>query len=455
MVKTTVTLTVAAARFTSKGEERPMSPLAPAAIAIALLLNAVCVAQDTAVPDTALPSYHDYLRTAAVPKDVLDVFLDPNQRAWARFDPELGYRLGNSLLRDGIDGSRTISTAQADTSRTPHMYVHRPCRINTYGNSFTQCHQVSDGETWQEYLAAHFGEPIRNYGMGGYGTFQAYRRMVRVEQSPQAAENIIFYLWGDDHLRSVMRCRYALIHTFWDSQGGLAFHNNFWANLEMDLESAEFVERDNLLPTPESLYKMSDPEFMVSALDDDLMLQLCVARRVDVQTLDLDRIDRLAACLGTEGLDRRSNESIAASCERLMHEYGFAATRLILDNVAAFCRDHNKRLLIVLLCPRATKELLRGHDRYDQSLLDFIRERGFHYFDMNQAHLDDFADFRIGPDEYLKRYFIGHYSPAGNHFFAFQVKNAILEMLDPPPVTYSREGKIADFTEYLTSTTPE
>ena len=27
---------------------------------------------------------------------------------------------------------------------------------------------MNDGETWQEYLAAHLREPIRNYGVGGY-----------------------------------------------------------------------------------------------------------------------------------------------------------------------------------------------------------------------------------------------------------------------------------------------
>jgi hypothetical protein len=51
------------------------------------------------------------------------------------------------------------------------MYADKKCRINTYGDSFTQCHQVSDGETWQEYLAAHLGEPVRNFGMGGYGAY--------------------------------------------------------------------------------------------------------------------------------------------------------------------------------------------------------------------------------------------------------------------------------------------
>ena len=119
-----------------------------------------------------------------------------------QFDPEVGYILGNFMPRDGMDGSSTFSTVQSDGTRTSFMYRGKPCRINTYGNSFTQCHQVSDGETWQEYLAAHLGEPVRNFGMGGFGFYQAYRRMLREEQTEKGAEYVMLYIWGDDHVRS-------------------------------------------------------------------------------------------------------------------------------------------------------------------------------------------------------------------------------------------------------------
>jgi hypothetical protein len=99
-------------------------------------------------------SYEQYLRESAVPKEVIDVFLDKSQPSWAQFDPELGYTLGNSMPRDGMDGSYTISTSRKNGARTARMYLDKECRLNTYGNSFTQCHQVNDGETWQEYLAA-------------------------------------------------------------------------------------------------------------------------------------------------------------------------------------------------------------------------------------------------------------------------------------------------------------
>jgi hypothetical protein len=107
------------------------------------------------------PLLEDYLRSAAVPRAVIDRFLAGPRRA--RFDPELGYVLGDYLPQDGMDKSATISTVQTNGARTSFLYAGKKCRINTAGDSFTQCHQVSDGETWQEYLAGQLGEPVLNF----------------------------------------------------------------------------------------------------------------------------------------------------------------------------------------------------------------------------------------------------------------------------------------------------
>ena len=39
----------------------------------------------------------------------------------------------------------------------------------------------------------------------------------------------------------------------------------------------------------------------------------------------------------------------------------------------------------------------------------------------------------------MQRYFIGHYSPAGNHFFAYSIKNTVIDWLEPGPVTYQND----------------
>ncbi len=399
-----------------------------------------------------MASYEQYLRDSAVPKEIINVFLDKSQPSWAQFDSELGYTLGNSMPRDGLDGSATISTSQKNGARTARMYVDKTCRLNTYGNSFTQCHQVSDGETWQEYLAAHLGEPVRNFGMGGYGVYQAYRRMVRTEQTDDSAKYVVLYIWGDDHYRSIMRCRYAVIYPRWNARGGLAFHNNFWANIEMDIESGRFVERDTLLSTPESLYKMTDPDFMVEALKDDLMVQLYAISRVEPSSLDLERLHALAKILDMPGLDQTHDGRLEEWTEQLKRAYGFAATKLIVEKASRFCQDNGKELMVFLLCPRAARQLLNGQPRYEQEIVDYLDEKGLRYFDMNRAHLEDYKSFNLSVEDYMKRYYIGHYSPAGNHFFAYSIKDAIVDWLDPKPITYRVDDqRLIEFEGYLSN----
>jgi len=395
-------------------------------------------------------TYEQYIRQTAVTVEDIDRFLDPDEPTWAQFDPELGYILGNYMPKDGIDGSSTISTVQKNGARTAMMYADRPCRINTYGNSFTQCHQVSDEETWQEYLAAHLGEPIRNFGMGGYGVYQAYRRMVRTEKTEDSAEYVILYIWGDDHHRSLLRCRHILTSRHWNHRRGRMFHGNFWANVEMDLETGRFVERDSMLGTPESLYKMSDPDFMVAAVKDDLMLEMSLFCRGDVEEIEVERLDRLGELLDCGPVPSDDPEERRRSVEALRNAYAFAATMYIAEQAATYVEHNGKKLMIALLCPRVTRQLIGAGARYDQPIVDFLERRKALYFDMNRVHAEDYRCFNLPVEEYLSRYFIGHYSPAGNHFFAYSIKDSIVDWLVPKPITYrDDEAKTIDFRGYL------
>jgi len=397
------------------------------------------------------PTFEEYLRRSVVDKKTLDVFLDPKRPSWAKFDPITGYRLGNYMPRDGIHQSSTISTAQSNGMRTAHAYPDRPCRINTYGDSFTQCHQVSDSETWQEYLAGHLGEPIRNFGMGGFGVYQAYRRMIREEQTDHGAKYLIFYIWGDDHVRSLLRCRHAAIYRWWNDDGGRAFHNNFWANIEMNLQTGQLEEHESRLPTPESVYRMTDPDWTVQALKDDLALNMSMYARGNVSDLDMKAVRKLATSLGFNlpGLD--NVQPPRPVIDQLLDRYSFAATKVILAKAKVFADRNGKQLLVVLFDPsRVMKPLVEGKPRYDRVIVDFLKENQFRYFDMNLVHVEDFKNFSIPFDQYAKRYFIGHYSPAGNHFFAYSIKDEVVEWLDPKPITYQKlDPQSVDFKGYL------
>lgn len=413
------------------------------------LLHHVANAQ----PEERRTSFEDHVRNNVASEREIDVFL--NETSWAQFDPDVGYILGNFLPRDGIAGSSTISTVQSSGARTSYVYKEEPCRINTYGNSFTQCHQVSDGETWQEYLAGHLGEPVRNFGMGGFGFYQAYRRMVREEQTENSAEYVILYIWGDDHIRSLLRCRYMLI-TPWNraqdnKEGeGRMFHGNFWSNIEMDLETGELVERPSRISDPQDLYHMTDPDWMWENLKDDLALQMALYSRGMIDDIDQEKIEGLSHHLDhpyEESQDLPSRGSVAA----LLDAYSFAATKTILLKAKTFTEERGKKLMIALLDPsRVARPLLHGGERYDQEIVDFLEEKRFQVFDMNLVHVEDYKAFNLDPGAYLQRYFIGHYNPSGNHFFAYSLRDRVVDWLEPKPVTYrDTTQKRIDFKGYL------
>ena len=412
-------------------------------------------------------SWEQYLKNSAASRESIDVFL--RGPGWGQFDAELGYTQRDYLdVADGIDHSAALYTFQRNGARTSFMYADRTPRINTYGDSFTESEQVNDGETWQEYLAGHLGEPIRNFGIGGYGVYQAFRRMEREEQTDHGAKYVILYICCDDATRSLLRARYASIYAWFSDQGGRRFHGNFTSHVEMDLNAIRFVEKEQLLPTKESLYYMTEPQWMVDHLKDDLALQLDAYARGYIRDLDREKIAQLAARLdfpfdwhlesqaGTvprphpERVPPRTAMQVQAAA--LLNRYGQCATLFILDKAREFARQHDKKLLIVL---NQTTDMGRSGPRDDQLILDYLVKQKFDYFDMNAVSLREYENAKttLSYAEYEKQYQVngfGHYNPLGNHRFAYSIKETIVKWLDPKPVPYQQpDAQTINFEGYL------
>jgi hypothetical protein len=380
----------------------------------------------------------EFLGKLAYTREDVSIFLDPTQRNWARFDPELGYLLQDGVLHDGVDGSRTVLSFGKAGERRMINYADRACRINTYGDSFTQGHQVSDGETWQEYLAAHFGEPVRNFGIGGYGVYQAYRRMVREEATASAAEYLVLNIYGlDDHLRSIDSWRWLRFGEGWRTrpEHRHMFHGNPWAHVRLDPRTGKLVELENRYSTRESLYKLADKDYVYENFHDDLIVKLLLAQRKGTG-VNLKELEALATGLSVRA-DFSSPDAIAEIARGVHIEYALRAGMHIVEKARAFALEKKKKLMVLLSYDSGTvRRACEGLPRVDSGFVSFLRDQNIPHVDVLAKHVEDFRNFRLSPQEYINRYFIGHYKPVGNHFFAFAIKDAIAAWLEPKPVAY-------------------
>lgn len=389
----------------------------------------------------------DFLDEATPTREMVDRFLDPKANNRWTFDAELGYMGRDNVVKDGVDGCCTISCFQPSEERRMINFAEQHCRINTYGNSFTQCSQVSDGETWQEYLAAHFGEPIRNFGVGGYGVYQAYRRMLREEKTESSAEYIILNIYDDDHYRSVYRWRWLHIPEYRRSlpRKNLSptevchFHSNVWAHLSLNPETGKFEEHENDYPTPESLYQLCDKDHVYETFRNDFAVQALLATQ-QVTDVKVEILEEIAGVLQMPA-DFSSSEAAAKTAHTLLRECGLRASMYIIDKARAFAETESKKLMLLLsYSAGCVRGACGGRQRFDQSFVDYLNENEVAFVDTLHKHVEDFRFFRCTSEEYCKRYYIGHYNPRGNHFFAYAVKNEIVKWLNPKPPTYQEIG---------------
>lgn len=354
----------------------------------------------------------DYLRPLLLPREDVDLWLARKDFPFCKYDPELGYLHLDRDFEEGQDGSVCRYRYDKLDARQMSHYADQPCRINTYGNSFTSCEQVSDGETWQEVLAAHLGEPIRNYGIGGYSVYQAYLRMLR-EENKAPAPYLVFNIFDDDHIRN--------LHGWQRFKFGINRKSTCPTipHVKVDLDAGRITDCPNPCPTNKSIYDLCDLDRVYTMFRDDAYMRYRLARAA--------RKARGEQVSTTEYDD-----------PELMRPAIFASTKIV-QRVQEFARENNKQVLFVLsFGVYNLKQFIETGKRFDQAMVDYLHQQQLPYVDLMQAHAADAARFKGTANEALARYFIGHYNPLGNLFCAFAMKDALVKMLDPKPAAYAR-----------------
>ena len=343
----------------------------------------------------------------------VDEWFAGNAFPMSKYDSELGYVHRDRRRKFGVDDSVAVYSYDLHGARRTVTHADGKCRINTYGDSFTDCDQVNDCESWQEVLAAHICEPVRNFGVGGYSVYQSYLRLRR-EEVRNPAEYIVFNIFEDDHFRN--------LSSWQNINSGKNAHNitptRPFVNVNPD--TGALIERDNPCPTRDSVYNLCDFDWVCANFEHDFGLEMRMAYLQVSAGKTRDQAFWILYQSTTDTLTPPSPQVCASSTK--VEEFAVAQAK--------------KVIYVLSYGAEAITKAIDDEWRFDQQFVDFMSGKGLPVVDLMQAHEADFARFNIGLAEYLGRYFIGHYNPLGNFFTALALKDKLVEVLEPKPLPY-------------------
>ena len=391
------------------------------------------------------PSSEEYLLSIRPSSERCHDFIAPEGpmdrigNGWV-YDNELGWTLVNAHRAGSIDGSLGVYTYDPPLPGAvdrPRAVINdgglRSCRIHTFGDSFTHCDQVSDGETWQEFLAAHLREPVKNFGVGGYSVFQAFRRMQRVELSgPEVASLVILNIYDDDHFRNLDALR--SIRSPGTGQPFTLPH------IRVDLKEGTCEPVENLCPTTDEIIRLAeDDDWLLETFKHDAVLGAVLATRAaeahtnqsDDERMEFERLSQNNVNFGlgpTSDGDQNAHTSAA-----------LLATQYVVTQAELLCEQIGAQLMLVLSFSEGNMlAALNGQPRFDEPFLASLKEKTYPIIDTRDVFAKMFASSGTTGKEFLQPYYIGHHTPLGNFVTAQALKDTLVEMLEPKPLPYSK-----------------
>ncbi len=348
----------------------------------------------TVKPDSIIKSnqpatIESYLRSILYTQREVDDWLAEKAFPFAKYSSEFGWLLLSGRFVDGVDNSICTYTYGILDERVLLHYAGQPCRINTYGNSFTQCHQVNDAETWQEVLAAHLLEPVRNFGVGCWSVYQAYLRMLK-EEKRNPARMILFNIYEDDHFRNLDAWRNIRMRK----------HNLFieptLPYLKVNLSEESIAEQPNPCPTPQSVYHLTDFDWVYETFKDNLALKIVIAHLNAKSSNPAQAFADIIKLATTHGVVSRidSGEALDRMASELHRKAAYFSSRPIIDKIEAFAEKYDKKVLYILSYPaRYLAGYLENGARPNQTFVDYLRRKKLPYIDLLDAHSKEFAQF--------------------------------------------------------------
>lgn len=369
----------------------------------------------------------DYLTSIMPTREMVEQYVTPNSKGETSCIPDLGWvPRGERSGRDGVDNTMAFYSYLEDRGRRVVNFPDRVSRIHTFGNSFTHCDQVSDGETWQEYLAAHLQEPVRNFGVGGWSVYQAFRRMKVVETGDDPAEYLILNAWSDDHYRNL---------DAWRSVRMGRVPRWTLPHLKVSVAEGSSEEMPNPCPTLEDHHKLCDADWVWERFREDPTVRAYAMHRAEVEPTE-DLAAWVADGFGFSS-DAFADLPPAERIPILHREAALFATRCVIEMAEQFASENDRQLMVLLsFGSRQINEALSNEPLFDQTLLDWLAGRDTRVVDLRDTFRSDYARHSVDVDAYLEPLYNGHHTPRGNFLFAWGIKDAVVDWLAPKPLPY-------------------
>ena len=155
-------------------------------------------------------------------------------------------------------------------------------------------------------------------------------------------------------------------------------------------------ERPNPCPTPESVYHLTDLDWVEERFKDDFALKIMLAHANASSPNPEKGYADLLKLATAHGIETRidTGAALSAAADALHTSAALYSSRRIVELIEAFAHRTNKRVLYVLTGPAQTvaRRVEEGVRRI-QPLVDFMRQRRLPFVDMVEAHVGDFARY--------------------------------------------------------------
>lgn len=311
------------------------------------------------------------------------------EKAKQAYDFELGWR-------------RNFDTPFGERPR-PKKYSK--ALLATYGDSYTYCDQVLDHQSYQYYLAAKLKSDVYNFGVGGYGTDQAYLRFK--SEFPKIRTPLVALGLITENINRTVNI----------------FRNYYYSETALSLTKPRFVLKngsleliENPLKSKNDISKLRDVEFVRSLGRHDWWYNLDSYPELSFPYTAILFNRRL----WLEALYGRGNAAIddidPRPWENLwQHPEARQLMFAIIDAFVADAKELGAEPLI-LVSPRKREVLamLNGEEPAElKILLQYCQEKGYHCFDGVSAIASQVKDKKD-----LKNFYYGHLTPQGNLLFA-------------------------------------